>query len=70
MRAILHLLFQKNVITIEELNLKVLSGLSAPLLFEVINAGEELEKEEIIQEVIQEARENCKDVLKSLLNKN
>lgn len=52
------------------LHLKVLSGLSAPLLFEVINAQEELDKEEIIQEIIQEARENCKDALASLLNKN
>ena len=49
------------------LNLKVLSGLSAPLLFEVINANSELEKDETIQEIIYEARENCKDVLKSLL---
>ena len=31
------------------LNLKVLSGLSAPLLFEVINANSELEKDETIQ---------------------
>lgn len=52
------------------LHLKVLSGLSAPLLFEVINANEDLEKEEVIEDIIQEARENCKDVLKSLLNKN
>ena len=52
------------------LQLKVISGLSAPLLFEVINVQEELEKEEIIQEIIQEARENCKDALASLLNKN
>lgn len=52
------------------LHLKVLSGLSAPLLFEVINAEENLEDDEIIKEIIQEARENCKDALASLLNKN
>lgn len=52
------------------LHLKVLSGLSAPLLFEVINANDDLEKEEVIEDIIQEARDNCKDVLKNLLNKD
>lgn len=47
--------------------LKVLSGLSAPLLFEVISSIEELENEEVIDEIIKEARDNCKDVLKEIL---
>lgn len=49
------------------LKLKVISGLSAPLLFEVINSGNSLTNSEVIKEIIEEARENCKDVLKELI---
>lgn len=48
-------------------NLKVLSGLSAPLLFEVISSIEEIGNEEVLDEIIKEARSNCKDVLKEIL---
>lgn len=48
------------------LNLKVISGLSAPLLFETINSLEEIDNEKNIEEIINEARNNCKDVLKDL----
>lgn len=47
---------------------KVISGLSAPLLFETINALDEIDNEGVIDEVLEEARDNCKDVLKELLN--
>lgn len=47
--------------------LKVLSGLSAPLLFEVISSIEEIENEGVIDEIINEVRNNCKDVLKEIL---
>lgn len=46
---------------------KVLSGLSAPLLFETINVLDEIDNEGVIDEVLEEARDNCKDVLKELL---
>lgn len=47
---------------------KVISGLSAPLLFETINALDEIDNEGVIDEVLEEAKDNCKDVLKELLN--
>ena len=51
-------------------NQKVISGLSAPLLFETINALDEIDTNgEIINEVIEEAKNNCKDLLKELLGK-
>lgn len=49
------------------LKLKVISGLSAPLLFETINSLENLDDEEVIDEIINESKKNCKDVLKELL---
>ena len=51
-------------------NQKVISGLSAPLLFETINALDEIDTNgEIINEVIEEAKNNCKDLLKEILGK-
>lgn len=47
---------------------KVISGLSAPLLFETVNVLDEIDTDGIINEVLEEARDNCKDVLKELLN--
>ena len=46
---------------------KVISGLSAPLLFETINILDEIDNEGVVDEVLEEARDNCKDVLKELL---
>lgn len=50
-------------------NQKVISGLSAPLLFEVINALDEIDNANVINEVIEEAKNNCKDVLQEIFNK-
>lgn len=47
-------------------NINIISGLSAPLLFEVLLNIESIDKDEILDNIVAEGKDSCKNILKEL----